>query len=117
MSEARFHPAPARSRRRKTHGASSEMPTTSPKTALSRCQPMPAAAPYSVTSTCWSCVGAMPANAAARAEREEEGRDVVRLAEQARGEVVVPAVRHHAALADAAVKLEVPERERAYVVE
>src|SRR5215208_4227079 len=53
-------------RKRSTHGVSSEIPTTCPNTALSRCHPIPAPGAYSVTSTCCNFSGSSSANEAAR---------------------------------------------------
>src|SRR6476469_10026739 len=65
VRDTRSQAVPFFRRRRKVHGASSEIPTTSPKTALSLCHPMPAPAEYSVTRTICRSVAVSSAKSAA----------------------------------------------------
>jgi hypothetical protein len=53
-------------RSRNTHAESRDTPTTSPKTALSRCHPIGVPGRYSLTIACGKSEGASDAKAAAR---------------------------------------------------
>ena len=87
------------------------MPTTSPKTERSLCQPIPAPGAYSVMRTCWKLPGAMPAKASAPcANADKKFRHVLRFGQSAAIEIIAPAERNGPALAGEAVKLELPER-------
>ncbi len=66
MIAARCHLPPCARRNLNRHGETSEMPTTSAKTGLSRCYPMAAPDPYSVTRTYCKSPGPNPAKSAAR---------------------------------------------------
>src|ERR1700733_7062816 len=74
MSDARSQVSPDFWRKRRTHGASGNTPTTSSNCALSRCQPIPAPGRYSVIST-WRKVSAGRSNIATILTRRETRND------------------------------------------
>ena len=116
-SEMRSHLAPAFRRSRNVHGATSEIPITSPKMSLSRCHPIAAPGAYSVTSACTSVSG-RDAGEVARAvtEREQPRRHRIGLAKRLGRELVAPAERDDAPLPDEAVKFELTKRQRTRVL-
>ena len=87
------------------------MPITSPKAGRSRCQPMPAPGEYSITSACSSASGSRPGIGRARPRWKQEVGDAARLLQAAAVEVVAPAERHGATLAEEAVELERAKRQ------
>ena len=110
VRDTRSQPVPAFLLRRKRHADSSERPMTSPNTALSRCQPIPAPASYSVTRTCWSRSGGMPREVRrSLPQGEQEGREIIGLPKFSQIEIVLPPIGYHPPFADVALELELSE--------